>query len=664
MNELEKEPLQETGSVPVDPVTPQDKASCGEENNAIENECAEKESPAMDLAEAADAIMEEEGAQETAAKEQTPSDKTLHENVNYHAMTKEELRDSLKNILESGNMEMHKDVTAIKQAFYALHNREMSEELNAFVEAGNSPEAFSATPDAVENEVKELLTQFRERRNQYLEEKEEERRKNLEEKRRIIEAINSLSEDIDNINLQFPKFQQLQQDFKAAGEVPAGADTEIWKSYQLSVEQFYDRLKMNKELRDLDFRKNLEVKKSLLEKAKSLGEMEDPVAAIRALQSLHVQWRETGPVAKELREDLWNEFKEASTIVNKRHQEFFQQRKANESANEEAKTLLCEKAEQIANGEFKTFADWDEATKQIIALQQEWKGLGFASRKVNNQLFAKFRKICDDFFTAKAEYFKKTKEENKENLQKKEALCEKAEALVEKFNEKGALQEIQNLQKEWRTIGVVRRKAGDEVWKRFCNAIDAFYAARKKQFSGKREEENTNLAAKKEIIAKLKEISDDAERSEVISTIRELQNTWQSTGHVPFKEKDAVNSEYRAELDRLYKAFDMRENRQRLSRYENEVRKMDGDETKLGREREKLMRAIEARQSELQTIENNLGFFKFNNASGNPMQKEFEKRIERLKEEISQIKEKIKLLDNPSSAKPTEQEETSKDEEA
>lgn len=630
--------------------------ACSTEKNAeSENVCVEESSPALDIAEAAESAEKEKNECESdvCAVESSPAldiaeaadnaEEEKDSSKNYHTMSKPEMVEALRAIIASGDMEAHRDVSAIKQAFYTLHNRQLSEELEAFVAAGNAPEAFSATPDENEAEIKNLLSEFREKRNAFLEEKEEERRKNLDEKNRIIGELKVIADDIDNINIHFPKFQQLQQDFKAVGEIPAGTDNEVWKNYQSTVEQFYDRLKMNKELRDLDFKKNLELKNMLVDKARELAEVPDAVDAFKRLQVLHDQWREIGPVAREIREDIWNQFKEASTVVNKRHQDFFQARKANEQANEDAKTALCEKAEAIDYASLKNFADWDKVTKEIIELQNEWKGLGYASRKVNNLLFARFRKACDDFFTAKAEYFKKTKEEFRDNLAKKEALCEKAEALKDRFEERAAYDEMVALQKEWKTVGVVRRKQGDEVWKRFCAAVDAFHDARKKVLNGKRDEENENLKIKKSIIERLAAISDDSERRDVIGTVRDLQAEWQKTGHVPFKHKDSVNNDYRAQLDRLYKAFDLRESRQRMRRFEGEVRKMEGD--KLGKERDRLMRALESRQAELKTIENNLGFFNIKSSAGNSLMKDMERRIQKAKEDIAQIREKIALLD-------------------
>ncbi len=621
-------------------------------NAECDNTCVETTSPSADIAEAADAAEADECAVESSPAEdlakvadeitEKPEENVVSEK-NYHSMSKQEMIEALREIVSSGDMEAHKEVAAVKQAFYSLLNKEAMNAAKAFVEEGNPADQFSAPVDEDEVKIKALLAKFREKRSAYLEEKEEERKKNLEEKSRIVAELKAIAEDIDNINLHFPKFQQLQQDFKAVGEVPAGSENEIWRSYQSSVEQFYDRLKMNKELRDLDFKKNLEIKQLLVEKARQLTTLPDPIEAFRKLQDLHDQWREIGPVAKEVREDIWNEFKEASAMINKRHQDYFQSRKAEETDNEIAKTALCEKVEAVDLAALKTFAEWDAKTKEILEIQKAYKEIGFAPRKSNGVLFSRFRKACDAFFTTKAEYFKKTKDEFRDNLAKKEALCEKAEALLPRAEEKEAYDELQELQKEWRTVGVVRRKQGDEVWKRFCAAIDAFHDARKKHFGAQRSAENENLKAKQAIIARLKAISTDAERKDVIESIRQLQNEWQQTGFVPFKHKDAVNAEYRAELSRLFGAFDLRESRQRMRRFEGELKKMDGDESRISRERERLVRAIESRQSEIKTIENNLGFFKF--SSGGNMVKEYERKIAKIKEDIAQIQDKINLLD-------------------
>lgn len=628
------EELTKQESVEASAVTTESEPSVVEEEKSTSSACEIDESPSLDLASAADRLTDERAAAEEK------------EEKNIHTMSKDELLTLLRDIVENQETDKHKEVAVIKQAYYSIVNKKRLEELDAFVAAGNEAAAFSSTPDPDEEEMKELLAKFKEARSSYLAAKDEERQKNLEEKKRIIETLSNISEDIDTINMQFPRFQQLQQEFKAVGEIPPGSENEIWKSYQTAVEQFYDRLKLNKELRDLDFKKNLEIKTQLVERAESLADMPDPIEAFRVLQTLHDQWRETGPVAREIREEIWNKFKDASTVVNKRHQDFFQERKAAEQVNEKAKTELCEKAEGIAIESLKSFSEWDNATKEILGLQSEWKELGFASKKVNNALFARFRSACDKFFSAKAEYFKKTKEESRENLSKKEALCEKAEALAADYERKGALEEMQTLQKEWKEIGMVRRKQGDEVWKRFCAALDIFYDARKKLFSGKREEETANLKAKQDIISRLKAISEDEDRDDVIDTIRELQAEWQNTGHVPFKDKDQINKAYRDELDRLFGAFDIKESRQRVRRFENDLKKFAGEEGKLSKEKDKLLRALDSRIAEVKTIENNLGFFNVKSSAGNSMMKEMERKIQKLKDEITEIKEKIKVIDS------------------
>lgn len=615
----------------LDNVTPQDGATIRQEAAAAPVASAAEESHTC-----------ETPVEETS--EATPKE--------VHRLTKPEMAARLREIIASGNLEAHKEVASIKQAYYLLLNRESMELLAEFTAQGNDPAEFSAPADPEEAQIKQLLAEFRDRRAEYLDARDRELRSNLEKKNETVAKLKAIADDIDSVNVRFQEFQQLQQEFKAIGDVPPGNDNEIWKNYQNAVEVFYDRLKMNKELRDLDFKKNLEIKLQLVDKARALTQAEDPVEAFRKLQDLHLQWRETGPVAKEMRDQIWNDFKEASTTVNKRHQDHFQERKAEEAANEEKKTQLCLAVEAIDPETIRTFADWDKASQNVMALQAEYKAAGFAPRKTNSALFTRFRKACDNFFTAKSEYFKKTKDELKDNYIKKEELCVKAEALVERAQEKKAFEELQALQQEWRTVGSVRRKVADEIWKRFCNAVDAFHGARKKHFGEQRSAETENLRKKQAIIASLKEISSDAERRDVIATIRDLQQQWQDTGFVPFKHKEAVNTEYRAELDRLFQGFNAKEKGQRMKRFEGEVKKMKGDQNTMGRERERLLRAIESRESEIKTIENNIGFFSIKSSAGNSLLKDFERKIEKLREDIAQLREKTALLDKQDKTEP------------
>lgn len=565
--------------------------------------------------------------------------------VNYHTMGKEELVTTLREIVENEKLDAHREVSVMKQAFFNIRSNETLEEVNAFVEAGNAPQDFSSQPDELENEFKELYASFKSKRAAHLEAEEAKRLANLNRKREILASLRAISEDIDNINVKFPEFQQLQQEFKEIKEVPATAETELWKEFQTVTEQFYDHLKMNKELRDLDFKKNLEAKRQLVAEAHKLEQAEDVVAAFKSLQILHDEWRNIGPVAKELREELWNEFKAASTVINKRHQDFFEARKAIETANEEGKTALCQEIEALDFAAFDSFSAWSEATEKVIDMQKRWKEFGFASRKVNNQLYSRFRQGCDAFFAAKTEYFQKTKDEFNENLALKTALCEKAEALKDMTDIKKGADEVVRLQTEWKKIGSVPRKHSDAIWQRFQAACNYMFEQRKKQNSSRREEEQTNLAAKREIIAKLTALPVDGDRKEVIGAVKELQAEWQKLGFVPFKYKDSIFAEYRAQCDRIYGAYEKQQSKARMSNFKERINDMKGNGRQMDQERERLVRALDARRNELATIENNMGFFSVKSSAGNSMVKEMENKIKRLKEDMAQIKEKIAMID-------------------
>lgn len=563
----------------------------------------------------------------------------------FHSMSKEELVAAIKDVIETDSMESHRQVTAMKQAFFNIRNRERIEELNNHIDNGNSPETFVSVPDSLETEFNELYAVFKEKRAAYLLADEARREENLKLKKELLEKMEKIASDIDTVNVNFNEFKQIQQEFRAIQDIPASAETEMWKSFQTVSEQFYDHLKMNKDLRDLDFKKNLEGKQSLISDAKMLADVSDPVLAFRKLQSLHDEWRNLGPVAKEYRESLWEEFKDASAVVNRRYQEYFEQRKAAEQANEEAKTKLCEEVEALDYSGLNSFAAWNQMTEKIIELQKKWKEYGYASRKANAALYTRFRKACDSFFEAKTEYFHKTRESFSENLAKKIALCEKAEALKESPDIAKATAEIVKLQEEWRTIGSVPRKQSDEVWARFQTVCNYFFDERKKQQKERRAQENEALEKKRAIIAELKELPLDGDRREVIGRVKELQAEWNEAGFVPFKLKDQIFKEYREVCDSLYNTYNERESRQRMNNWQERVGKMKGEGQRLGGERDKLLRALEARKNELTTIENNMGFFNVKSSAGNSLVRDMERKIVRLREEISEINEKIKLLD-------------------
>lgn len=560
--------------------------------------------------------------------------------------TKAEAVELLRAIAAKDPAEIGTDETGrLKQLFYALHNADLRRQRDEYVAAGNDPETFTTLPDPLEDEFKELLTAIKEKKSEFRAAQEAEREANLKRKREIIAELNSMADDTDNVNRHYQRVKELQAEFKTIGEVPPTESTDVWKQWQESVERFYDRLKINMELRDYDFKKNLAEKQLIIAEAQSLKDEEDVIAAFRRLQDLHDKWRETGPVAKDIREEIWNTFKDASAEINKRYQAFFEERKARENENEAAKTALCERIEAIDFSAITSYKGWDEMTEAIIGLQNEWKKIGFASRKVNNKLFSRFRETCDKFFAAKAEFFKSMKEELAENLRKKTALCEQAEALAESTEWRATADKLVELQKEWKTIGSVPKKQSDAIWKRFLSACDKFFDRKKQATSGTRKLEQENLKIKRGLIEQLKAITPDTPREEAIATVKDVQAKWRETGHVPFKEKDALHDTYRTLTGDLYKSLDIRGDVARMNSFENSINEMKGDDNKLFRERDRLMRAFEQRKSELHTYENNLGFFNSKTKSGDSMLREMERKIQRLKEDIATLETKIKLID-------------------
>ena len=564
--------------------------------------------------------------------------------TNYAAMDKKQLVEVLQNLAQQPVNEVKEDVVRVRVAFAAIRKEELAKEKEAFIAKGNEEAAFAPAADELEEQFKSLYAEIKEKRAAYNAAQDALKAENLAKKREIISKINEIAEDADNVNRQYSTVQQLQQDFKAIGEVPSENDTEVWKAYQVAVERFYDLLKMNKELRDYDFKKNLEQKQALYAEAEALDEEADIVDAFKKLQQLHTSWREIGPVSKETREELWTRFKNASAVINKKYQSFFEERKANEKKNAEGKEALCVKIEAISTDNLKTYAAWDEATKAIIGLQEEWKKLGFASRKVNTELFARFRKSCDEFFAKKAEFFKRMKDELAANLAKKIELCEKAEALKDSTEWKKTTDALIALQKEWKTVGPVVKKHSDAVWKRFIAACDAFFEEKKEQNVNVHSVEHENLKQKKDIIAQINSILENKETEDAPNKVRELMKKWQEVGHVPYKEKDKVYAEYKAAIDKAFEQLDMKAKKARMANFANSINQMS-DTGKVYHERERLVRAYEMKSQELKTYENNLGFFNAQSKSGNSLVKEMERKIANIKEEIAMLEQKIKLID-------------------
>lgn len=562
-------------------------------------------------------------------------------------LTKDEIVEQMAELAAKPAAEVSReDVNRLKVQFYGVRHEEIAAQKAAYIEANGSDEGFAPADDPQEVAFKNAYSVIKEKKAALAAEQEAERLENLARKNAIIAEIESASDDADNVHLQLERVRTLQVDFKAIGEVPALEVSDCWKRYQLATEKFYDQLKVNKDLRDLDFRKNLETKTLICDEAARLNEEPDVVVAFRRLQDLHEKWREVGPVAKEYREEIWAKFKDLSAEINKKYQAFFEERKAAERENEDAKKSLIERMEAVNLSELTSFNAWDAATKTVISIQEEWKKLGFASRKANNQLYGRFRELCDAFFTAKADYFKEAKEETAENLAKKISLCEMAEELQDSTDWKKAADALIELQAKWKAIGAVPKKQSDAVWTRFRAACDKFFEAKKANSSERRNSEQSNLNAKREIIEKLKAIvaTDAEQRKETIARVRELMKEYQGIGHVPFRDKDKLHDSYRAEVSRLYDQLDMSTQKAAMAAFENEANELSGND--LTRQREKLLRQLELKKNEIKTFENNLGFFNSRSKSGEAMVRDMERRIARLRDDQTQIEKKLQIIDS------------------
>lgn len=585
---------------------------------------------------------------ETATAE-TPAEETSTENTTettVQRLTKAEVIERLKAIADDVENVPKTEIDSLKQTFYKLHNAEQEAARKKFVDDGGAPEDYVPTPDPQEEEMKNIMSVIRSKRSELAAEVEKQKEMNLQVKLSIIEELKDLLESPEDANKNYTEFKRLQQQWNEVKLVPQASVNELWKNYQLYVEKFYDLLKLNNEFREYDFKKNLEIKTHLCEAAEKLAEEPDVVSAFHQLQKLHQEYRETGPVAKELREEIWARFKAASTAVNRRHQQHFDALKEAEQQNLDQKTVICEIIEGIDYNELTNFAAWDNKTQEIIALQNKWKTIGYAPQKMNVKIFERFRAACDTFFNKKAEFFKAVKESMSENLEKKRALCEKAEALKDSTDWKATADVLVKLQKEWKTIGPVAKKHSDAIWKRFIAACDYFFEQKNKAGASQRTEEQANLEKKRDIIARLEAIGEDADADTAIDQVRNLMKEWNAVGFVPFKEKDKVYKQYHALVDKLFERYNLSQSSKKLSNFKSTLSNIqEGGAQTLYREREKLARAYENMKSELQTYENNLGFLNASSKKGNSLLTELNRKVEKLKADIDLVKEKIKAVD-------------------
>lgn len=559
--------------------------------------------------------------------------------------SKYEVLERVKELAHSDETPAKDEIDHLKTAFYKLLFAEREADQKTFIENGGDPEAYVMKTDDSEEQFKAEMGLIKEKRAKAFQQQEEEKKANLQRKQQIIEKIKMMSTSPEEANKSYNDFKALQQEWKDIKAVPAEKANELWRNYQLYVEQYYDLLNLNRELREYDFKKNLEQKTLLCEAAEKLADEPDAVSAFHQLQELHQQYREIGPVAKELREQIWARFKAASTVINKRHQQHFEELRAKEEENLTRKTALCEKVEAIAKEENKNATDWENHTKQIIDIQTEWKTIGFAPQKMNVKIFDRFRAACDDFFGRKAEFFKTLKEKFAENTKKKKEMVEQAKALMDSTDWKATSDKLIKLQKEWKTIGMVPKKVGDQLWAEFVAACNKFFEARNAATAGTRNEEQQNLDRKKEIIAKLKELLDST-ADNVQATLQQLIDEYGKIGHVPFKEKDKLFKEYHKVVDALYKQLNISASKQRLDNFKSSIKSMakQGEEM-LDNERGRLMRRYEQLKSEITTYENNLGFLNASSKKGNSLIDEMNRKVNKLKDDLELIRQKIKAID-------------------
>ena len=559
--------------------------------------------------------------------------------------TKKEVIDRIKDIAHGDEPLQKEEIDYLKTVFYKLHFAEREANLKAYLDAGGDPDAYQITPDEDEEVFKAEMGIIKEKRAKLFKEQEAEKQENLEKKLAIIEKIKAMITSPEEANKAYQDFKALQAEWKEIKNVPAEKASELWRNYQLYVEQFYDLLKLNSEAREYDFKKNLELKTKLCEAAERLADETDVISAFHQLQKLHAEYREIGPVSKDLREDIWNRFKAASTVINKRHQQHFEGIRAKEEENLARKTALCEKVEAIAAEENKSSSDWEKHTKEIIDVQTEWKTIGFAPQKMNVKIFERFRAACDDFFGRKAQYFKGLKDTFKENAEKKRALIEKAKALQDSTDWKSTSDKLIALQKEWKTIGMVPKKLGDQLWEEFLGACNKFFEARNAAGAGQRGEEHTNLEKKRDVIEKLKAVAEEAGEN-IQEKVQQLVEEYQAIGHVPFKEKDKVYEEYHAVLDKLYKELNISVAKKRLTNFKQNLKQVaERGENALDNERARLFRQYEAIKQEVQTYENNLGFLNASSKKGNSLIDEMNRKVQKLKDEMNLVREKIKAID-------------------
>lgn len=628
------------------------------QNENVENAKAATEAPAESSeTELQEASTNQEQSAESQKQEDEPQtaeaseanqngDSSMEQPVHKVYASKQEVLERVKEIARNEDKPDKDEVEHLKSSFYRFHIAEREKRQKDYLEAGGDPEKYQILPDDDEETFKAEMQIIKEKRAKAFQEQEAEKQANLRRKLEIIEKIKAMATSPEEANKNYNEFKELQKEFKEIKSVPPEKANEVWRNYQLYVEQFYDLLNLNREAREYDFKKNLEAKTKLCEEAEALDKVPDVVSAFHQLQELHAQYREIGPVAKDLREQIWARFKAASTVINKKHQQHFEELRAKEEKNLAKKTELCEKVEALAKEENKGIGDWEKHSKAIIALQQEWKTIGFAPQKMNVKIFERFRAACDDFFSRKSEFFKQLKQQFAVNAEKKRELIKKAQELTDSTDWKTTGDKFVALQKEWKTVGAVPKKLGDQLWNEFLTACNHFFDTRNAAHAGTRTEEKANLQKKRDIIAQLKELAEQSVEN-AQDKVQELVDAYNAVGHVPFKEKDKIFKEYHDVLDKIYSDLHVSVARRRLDNFKQNLRNVaKRGEDAVDNERGRLARRYEQLKQEIATYENNLGFLNISSKKGNSLVDEMNRKVQRLKDDAELVRQKIKAIDS------------------
>ena len=657
--EEEKKVVDTNAEAPVEPAAPAEAAPAEAAPAEVapaepaEEVAAEPEAPAEEPV-AEPAVVEEPVAAEEPASEEPVAEPAAAEEPVAEAepaekkvyTTRQEVLERVKELAHNDETPTKEEVEHLKTSYYKLLSAEREADQKEYLEKGGEPESYQIHPDETEEMFKAEMGLIKEKRSRLFQEQEKEKAANLARKLEILEEIKGMITSPEEANRRFSEFKKLQQEWKDIKSVPAEKSKELWNNYHHYEQQFYDLLKLNSEAREYDFKKNLDLKIKICEAAEKLAEEPDVISAFHQLQELHQQYREAGPVARDLREEVWARFKAASTVINKRHQSHFEGIRAKEEDNLVQKTALCEQVEAIAAAENKGSGDWEKHTKQIIELQTKWKTIGFAPQKMNVKIFERFRAACDDFFGRKTQFFKDMKGQFAANADKKRALVAQAQALKDSTDWKSTSDKLIALQKEWKTIGMVPKRLGDQLWKEFLDACNHFFEARNAANAGTRNEERANLAKKREIIEKLRQIAESDEAGDAQDQVNELVSEYNEVGHVPYREKDKLYEEYRAVLDKLYKEFNITVQRRRMNNFRNNLRNVaEKGANALDNERTRMMRRYENLKQEIQTYENNLGFLNVSSKKGSSLIDEMNRKVQKLKDELALIKEQIKAID-------------------